>query len=135
MAAESIIQLAQYDLDLNAIPKGRPRLGRRGRTFTPERTRDFQEAVRQQVREQRIGQGLPVLQGPLGAAVAFNMHPYRGDVDNLQKSLFDGANLEAWMDDGQLEWVLAVKRRAKHPSIIFKIFQGDAFYELFGDII
>ena len=92
-------------------PKGRPRLGRRGRVFTPTTTLEA---------EARIADAWdgPRFDGPLSMEVVFNpkfttvtveMMPdgtepskLRGDIDNYLKLLMDGLNGIAYEDDKQV---------------------------------
>lgn len=98
------------------VPKGRPRLGRRGRVFTPEKTL-IAEAV---IREAWNG---PMFEGPVSLTVTFSPagtevtvmeydgepSKLRGDIDNYVKTLMDGLNGVAWIDDKQVHYVEAVK--------------------------
>lgn len=98
-------------------PKGRPRLGRRGRVFTPEKTL-IAEAV---IRDAWNG---PKWDGPVYVDVVFRpdsttvtvgdaseLEPckLRGDIDNYIKTLMDGLNGAAWIDDKQVYRVTATK--------------------------
>lgn len=98
------------------VPKGRPRLGRRGRVFTPEKTL-MAEAV---IREAWDG---PKFEGPVSIKVVFSptgtevtvmeydgtQSKLRGDIDNYVKTLMDGLNGVAWDDDKQVHYVEAHK--------------------------
>lgn len=102
------------------VPKGRPRMTRRGRVFTPQTTLDA-EAI---IREAWTGEcydGLVVLTcefSPEGTR--FTVNPVsdkttkpsklRGDLDNYVKLLMDGLNGKAWLDDKQVVTIIAVKR-------------------------
>lgn len=110
---------AQHTIVINGrpVPKGRPRLGRRGRVFTPEKTL-IAEA---QIREAWDG---PLFEGPVSIRVVFNVEQtevtvfecsdttpskLRGDIDNYVKTLMDGLNGVAWADDKQVHYVEATK--------------------------
>ena len=73
-------------------------------TYTPQRTRKYENAVRmysvQKIQKQ---------EGDVGVIVDFYTNG-RGDIDNLIKSLLDGLNGAAWEDDCQVKTVLASKR-------------------------
>jgi len=99
------------------VPKGRPRLGRRGRVFTPETTLNAEAVIRD-------GWQGPIYEGVVQMMVEFSpdgttvtVAPYdglpsklRGDVDNYLKLLMDGLNGAAWADDKQVHYVEVVKR-------------------------
>jgi Holliday junction resolvase RusA-like endonuclease len=93
---------------MEPIPKGRPRMTRKGRTYTPARTRDFESEARRQARAQYTGK--PV-QPPRGLEVSFIFHCRRparpkyeyptkvGDLTNIIKSVEDALNGVIWHDD------------------------------------
>ena len=98
-------------------PKGRPRLGRRGRVFTPEKTLIAEAAIRE------TWDG-PLWEGPVWIEVCFYpdhttvtvgestdqpVCKLRGDIDNYVKTLMDGLNGVAWLDDKQVYKVVAYK--------------------------
>ena len=94
------------------VPKGRPRLGRRGRVFTPEKTLMAEAIIHQ-------GWDGPRYENPVKMTVHFyvdkttvTVEPYdvtpsklRGDIDNYLKLLMDGLNGAAWVDDKQVHYV------------------------------
>ncbi len=107
---------------LRAVAKQRPRLGRRRRgrqvAFTPQATKTFEGTLADIVRE-----ALPKGYVPFSKSVCVNLEIHgdgfeiqvvpaecsvrpvgvRGDIDNLVKSIFDGLNGVAWVDDRQVE--------------------------------
>lgn len=98
------------------IAKGRPRLGRRGRVFTPQRTLEAEAAI-------ASSWDGPKFEGPVKLHVTFRydemvvtVEKYpegtsrlRGDVDNYLKTVMDGLNGVAWIDDKQVLFVEAEK--------------------------
>jgi crossover junction endodeoxyribonuclease RusA len=98
------------------VAKGRPRLGRRGRVFTPQRTLDAEAAI-------AAAWNGPQFDGPLKLTVVFKQNEMevtvekypdgasklRGDVDNYLKTVMDGLNGVAWEDDKQVHAVVAEK--------------------------
>jgi crossover junction endodeoxyribonuclease RusA len=98
------------------VPKGRPRLGRRGRVFTPEKTLIAEASIRD------AWDG-PLFEGSVAIRVLFNdtttevtvieydgtKSKLRGDLDNYVKTLMDGLNGVAWTDDKQVHYVEATK--------------------------
>ena len=89
------------------VPKGRPRLGVRGRKafiYTPPETREFEETVRVYAVKHKVKKQ----NGDLAAIATFYTGG-QGDVDNLLKSLMDGLNGVAWEDDRQVKVVIGVK--------------------------
>ena len=85
------------------VPKGRPRLGMRGRRayiYTPERTREYEEAVGLCARAAVQG---AALECPVAVAIDLYLHGKRRiDVDNCAKSILDGMNGVVYLDDNQV---------------------------------
>lgn len=94
------------------ISKGRPRLGRRGRVYTPATTLDFEKKVA----EAWIKSKGTIFEGPVSVTIELSVtgfmvrvnsiatpaSPLRGDVDNYAKSILDGLNGVAFKDDKQV---------------------------------
>jgi crossover junction endodeoxyribonuclease RusA len=93
--------------------KQRPRLGRRGRVFTPEATLVHEAAIAEAWKK-KFGRRKP-LEGPVKVTVDFDKHGMwievaptelesvlRGDIDNYMKAVLDALNGIAYVDDGQI---------------------------------
>jgi crossover junction endodeoxyribonuclease RusA len=101
------------------IVKGRPRLGRRGRVFTPASTLEFEKKVAESWTKSKG----PLFTGPLSVTIELGTDGFmvrvrsitheasklRGDVDNYAKSILDGLNGVAFEDDKQV-YVLNVEK-------------------------
>lgn len=100
--------------------KGRPRLGRRGRVYTPIATHEAENRIADIWREA----GGPKFEGPIEIEVDFyknrsevivkvstdySLSGLRGDIDNYLKLIMDGLNGVAWDDDKQVVLVYAAK--------------------------
>jgi crossover junction endodeoxyribonuclease RusA len=84
------------------VAKGRPRLGKNGHAFTPERTRMAEKAVTDAV----IGamDGLPPVSEPVCLTAVFYCATKRkSDADNLLKLVTDAMNQVVFVDDSQIE--------------------------------
>jgi crossover junction endodeoxyribonuclease RusA len=104
---------------IRPVSKGRPRLGRRRKAYTPDRTVQFEAEVARQFREQHPD--MEPLTGPVGMQVVFGSDHIEvriweleeshrpkyvtGDVDNYQKSLADSLNGVAYVDDKQVHYM------------------------------
>lgn len=100
------------------VPKGRPRMTRRGRVFTPKRTLDAEAIIRD------AWGSNPKFTGPVSLVVVFQKDQMtievtdfpegesklRGDIDNYVKTVMDGLNGVAWDDDRQVMYVAAYKQ-------------------------
>lgn len=85
-----------FTLEGDPIPKGRPRHGRSGHSFTPKRTRDAEDAIRTRLLELDIT--------PFDVPVTVTLTFYcatrrRTDLDNLMKLVCDAMNKVAYTDD------------------------------------
>lgn len=99
------------------VPKGRPRMTRRGRVFTPKRTLDAEAVVREAWGNNKKFAGtvgVVIILGSDGTLI--NVFPHeaepqklRGDIDNYVKTIMDGLNGVAWDDDKQVTYVVAEK--------------------------
>lgn len=101
------------------VPKGRPRLGRRGRVFTPVKTLEAEALVNG---AWQMSDG-PIFEGPVWIRIEFTptsmeitvgeseleLSKLRGDIDNYVKTIMDGLNGVAWADDKQVHHVEAWK--------------------------
>jgi Holliday junction resolvase RusA-like endonuclease len=95
--------------------KGRPRLGRRGRVFTPKETLEFENKVREHWSDRKID-------GPVAMEIVigkdwFTVRTWpmrgmrtgglRGDLDNYVKAICDGLVGVAYDDDKQVHFIEA----------------------------
>jgi len=91
------------------VAKGRPRVNKNGHAYTPQKTKDAEEALRQHV--------IPLLTHPrstepIGLAVTFYCATRRRtDGDNMLKLVTDAMNKIVYEDDSQIEeWWARVHR-------------------------
>lgn len=102
-------------LDLNPVPKGRPRLASGGFTRTPEKTAQFERDLRMMLLVQRAVPDVP-LDGPLEVVLVLwrqcRSEAQCGDIDNLQKAVLDACNptrdggwTGLWRDDRQIKQI------------------------------
>lgn len=128
--------MMQFIFQGEPVAKGRPRIGK-GRAYTPAKTRNAEDAIRLQAKEQ----GARPLSGPLGALIVFHMpipaswsktrqiaaigeyHTSRPDADNLKKLVLDALNGLAWEDDAQVADIRVIKIYGKTPMTEVSIWQ------------
>jgi Holliday junction resolvase RusA-like endonuclease len=127
-----------FSVDINPIAKGRPRFCRRGirvLTFTPQKTRSFENEL---ILKSRQHAPRNPLTGPIVLEISFYMpipasrskvigtntdipHLTKPDLDNLLKGVSDAFNGLFWEDDSQVWRVVAVKLYAEKPRIDIKV--------------
>ena len=115
------------------VAKGRPRMARTGRAYTPAKTRAAEGYMRHAIAAQA---GQPMLEGPLSVTVlamlpipaswprkkqqdaaAGIVRPIgKPDGDNLAKSVCDAANGLLWRDDGQIVTLNVSKTYSDKPG-------------------
>lgn len=99
------------------VPKERPRRGRNGQWYTPERTRMYEELVGWTWRQTR----LKPIPGPLVVRLEFILAKRDKDLDNLVKSVLDGLNGVAWQDDSQIVHLAAGKTKGKSGQVLIQV--------------
>lgn len=68
------------------VPKERPRIGKHGNVYTPQATREYEEAVAWAVRASRQR-----VEGDCEVSMCLFLRPdAKGDIDNMAKSILDG---------------------------------------------
>lgn len=112
----------QVIIPVRPVPKGRPRIGKGGHAFTPQRTRDYEADVSRFMREAMRGRA--PMKGPVAVEVTVSKagavlrfwplkdhagSKLRGDVDNYVKALLDAANGIIVADDKQVMKIVAEK--------------------------
>ena len=100
----------------NPVAKGRPRVTRRGVTYTPKRTKDATALVKKHLwdavdTQPSVSDGRPEHRPDIGVSCRFFMHlkGYGADLDNLLKLVLDAGNGMAWVDDKQVTKLIGEK--------------------------
>lgn len=115
-------------INIRAVTKGRPRLGRRRKAYTPDKTVQFEKAIAEAWAEQNPD--MAPLEGPLYMRVIINSDTIdidlaeleeshrpkyiTGDVDNYVKSISDGLNAVAYLDDKQIHHMEVFLTKGTH---------------------
>ncbi len=116
--------MIRFTVEGEPVPKARPRVVS-GRTYTPQRTRDAEEAVGWAFREAYPGTLAP-LTGWLGMRCTFytKSQKPRSDVDNLLKLVSDALEGIAYVNDKQIEDVHGKRvRGAADPRTVIEIWK------------
>lgn len=96
------------------VPKGRPRLGVRGRKayiYTPPATREYEKLVGWVAK----CSGCRPTEGPVSVSLVVFCRG-KMDVDNVAKSVLDGLNGVAYEDDDQVVELLVRKHKVKSKA-------------------
>lgn len=121
-----------------AKTKGRPRLGRRRRAYTPAQTLEFEAKIREAWVEQH---GDTPYDGPVGMTVEIGSdwvtvdvyeleESHRpkyitGDLDNYHKAIQDALNKVAYIDDKQVHYLdLRFSRQTKREEPLVEVREG-----------
>lgn len=131
--------MIEFTIPGDPVGKGRPKMAKRGKfshLYTPEKTVAYEGLVAMAAREGMAGQ-TQLLDGPVSVhmdirlsipasfskkkradALAHNIHPTKKpDIDNIEKSIFDGLNGIVWVDDVQVCKVFKTKQYAEFPGV------------------
>lgn len=116
----------QFCIPGNPVPKGRPRFTRQGRTYTPAKTKTYEDEVKAIALSAMVGEPLetPVAVYvraifPVPASYSkkrteaclsgSERHTKRPDLDNVVKAITDGMNGVVYVDDAQIVRLVATK--------------------------
>ncbi|MBB3175391.1 Holliday junction resolvase RusA-like endonuclease [Endobacter medicaginis] len=100
-------RVLEFAIATRPIPKARPRLGR-GRTYTPQRTLDYESLIQLAAQAAMARSQLPLFDEPVRVVLSLQFAgrdgtlptaPGDGDADNLAKSILDAMNSVVWTDD------------------------------------
>lgn len=126
-------QMIELRLDVTPVPKGRPRMTRKGHVFTPPTTVAYEKEVAflakiQMKGQHPLAQPISVVVGawlPMPksftkaeriAAIAGKITPI-GDIDNFAKSALDACNGIVWTDDRLISQLTVTKRYSSAPAL------------------
>lgn len=119
----------RYSLEINTrpIPKQRPRLSKFA-VYTPKKTRDYENLIAFEWKKKYKNL---ILKGALKIDLLFcfkkaktckkKYHTQRPDIDNLIKSVLDGLNEMAFLDDSQIVKLNLEKVFAEYDKVIINI--------------
>jgi len=131
--------ILEFTIPGEPVAKGRPRMTRQGRAYTPKKTVNYETLIQECFAIAYPGH--QPITGPLGlkidahftipaswsqkkqkAAQNYQIMPTkRPDVDNVIKCVADGLNGIAWRDDSQIVSVLANKFYSTRPRVEIEI--------------
>lgn len=118
-----------YSIEINArpFPKERPRLSKFA-VYTPKKTTDYEKLIAYEWK--RRYKDL-ILTGAVKLDLVFvfkkaktckkTLHTQRPDIDNLQKSILDGLNKVAFVDDCQVVELNSKKLFASTDAVLIMI--------------
>lgn len=134
------LHIISLKIDLKPIAKGRPRFGKWGKTYTPQKTVAFEETLQlmviAQLKEKDLNKCLPgPFLGPCRVSLKFiykgkkkeigMQRIKRPDIDNLIKSVCDALNGIIWHDDSQISHIESIKIYGEADYIqidVYKLF-------------
>jgi Holliday junction resolvase RusA-like endonuclease len=126
------------------VPKARPRLGKLGNVYTPTRTKAYERQVAYAFMAEKNRKGISwdtTTSCPMTISVVVNFHNgkmksfhvprdkiTRPDVDNLLKSVMDGLNGVAYMDDCCIYSATIAKQDVPGESSVVVKLKRDIFH-------
>lgn len=115
-------QVLNLQLDLEIVPKGRPRMGRGGRFYTPQRTRDCEDLLKEGVVAEMKKTKQRMVYGPVEVHLKL-FSSRKPDLDNQIKTALDGIQGAIIEDDRQVRAIYA-ERVAGFPTVV-EVFELD----------
>ena len=118
-----------YSIEINTrpVPKQRPRLSKFA-VYTPKKTLDYEKLIAYEWKKKYKGL---ILKGAVKLDLVFvfkkaktckkTLHTQRPDIDNLQKSILDGLNKVAFVDDCQVIELNSKKVFASTDAVLISI--------------
>lgn len=130
--------IIKFEVPGPAIGKQRPRFTKRGNTYTPQRTMDYQKKVVKAYKEVSEGRKLSgsikadicavyeppkstskkKRQGMLDGEIPYTKKP---DIDNITKSVLDGLNNIAYDDDSSVDEIHVYKTYGEEAKCYVKL--------------
>jgi len=111
-----------YIIDVDPVAKGRPRFTKAGRAYTPQKTKQFSEDVKEYMEMYFIEK----LEGALHVDLTFfikrpktvrRKYPtVKPDIDNFEKAIYDALNEILWHDDCQIVSHNVAKKYSTTPE-------------------
>lgn len=116
------------EIDVRPFPKERPRLSGRRIVYTPHKTRNFENRIAYEWKKKYKNL---ILKGAVKLDLVFvfkkaktckkTLHTQRPDIDNLLKSILDGLNKVAFVDDCQVVELNSKKIFASTDAVLISI--------------
>ena len=116
-------------IDMDPVPKGRPRMSRNGHTYTPQKTRDAEAQLKEMIEFAMTDAAC--FDGPVMVTIAFtfkkpksnktNAHTQRPDLDNCFKLVTDAMNGIVYNDDSQIVWFMGIKQWGESGGIDIEV--------------
>ena len=113
--------------NIRPFPKERPRFTKKGYSYTPKKTRAFENYIAVNAKKQLVENGIyKPTQKLLSVKVFFFfkkpkktiLEIPKPDLDNLLKSLFDSLNKLVYVDDTQIRLIYAIKNWSTQDQIV-----------------
>ena len=115
-----------FEVPGTPTPKGRPRRGKHGGMYTPQRTRDYESNVKMRALKARQEQRWKRARGPVELVLAVNrdsvevslrnvdatLTKRQSDLSNIAKAIEDAMNRIAYVDDVQIVRLVVEDRAA-----------------------
>lgn len=84
------------------VPKGRPRVTKRGHAYTPKRTKDYEAHVKQHALMARASARQRKAVGQCAVTIEVRKAHHAADLDNIGKAILDACNDILYEDDKQV---------------------------------
>lgn len=114
--------LAMFSVEGEPVAKERPRLGKHGNTYTPDKTTTHEQKIGWAFRQKARGHK-PSATSAIALHMTFIWTKVDKDIDNMVKTVMDGLNGVAYKDDKQVIRLQAAKIEGTQPETVVTVFE------------
>jgi Holliday junction resolvase RusA-like endonuclease len=147
-----MIPFFQLTIQGTPVAKGRPRVAQSGHVYTPEKTRNYEQQIRQMTAITMAGRSATKSAVIVHVAAIFepppsatrsrralllegSIHPIKPDLDNVVKAALDGICFEngAIRDDKQIVELCAFKMYGQNACLMLDVFEVESTVDRFSN--
>jgi Holliday junction resolvase RusA-like endonuclease len=116
-----------FKIEIDVMPKQRPRFGRNGAIYTPQKTKDCMSALGILYKTCMRKNDYEMIPPKVPIKLSFKIHTTRSrgksDIDNYLKTIMDAGNGIIWHDDCWIEKIGSgqIYYKSEFPLLLMKV--------------